>query len=168
MNEYDDYVNSGFVYDSKLTRPTYDDGSHSPFFAFNYDAMGRPTLGTIEMSAHRTNMPYDGLPAADEPTFMDTPMPNLGSPTLLEAAGTPATTESNLSLGCAAEAEYRGEIKRARRDLLQVLDFRFPGTISRDIRELIQKQDSLYILEDWFKAALQAFSIDSFRGQVLR
>jgi hypothetical protein len=50
----------------------------------------------------------------------------------------------------------QGELKRQRRNLLELLEGRFPGAVPNDVVQLIQQQDSLELLHDWFKVAVRA------------
>jgi len=76
--------------------------------------------------------------------------------------------ESQLVLEWTAAARREEEIKSARTWLLELLELRFPGAVPTEVREVIGKQDSLEMLHDWFKAAVKAISIDSFRAYFLR
>ena len=76
--------------------------------------------------------------------------------------------ESQLVLEWTAEAKLAGKVEARQESLLQVLDSRFPGAVPSEVRELIAKQNSLQMLDDWFQTALQTLSIDSFRAHVMR
>ena len=72
--------------------------------------------------------------------------------------------ESRVVLEWTQEAEREGELKAKRTALLQVMDVRFPGSLSEEERNLIATQDSLEMLDDWFKTALTAFNSAAFRA----
>jgi hypothetical protein len=50
----------------------------------------------------------------------------------------------------------KGEAKRQRQNLLELLEGRFSGAVPNDVVQLIQQQDSLELLHDWFKVAVRA------------
>jgi hypothetical protein len=77
-------------------------------------------------------------------------------------------SESQLFLEWTAEAKQEGKVETTRNCLLRLLTSRFPGAVPAEVREIIAKQDSLEILDDWYEAALKAFSIDTFRAHVMR
>jgi hypothetical protein len=85
-----------------------------------------------------------------------------------QALGSWDMSESQIFLKWMAEARREGEVKNARAWLLRVLDARFPGAVPAEVRDLIDKQDSVEMLNDWHEAALKAFSIDEFRAYVMR
>jgi hypothetical protein len=47
-----------------------------------------------------------------------------------------------------------------RRSLINVIDIRFPGQLPADYRRMIEQQESLDLLDDWFRAAAQAQSFE--------
>jgi hypothetical protein len=77
-------------------------------------------------------------------------------------------TESQLFLEWTAEAKEAGKVENARAWLIDELEARFPGAVTSDVRELIAKQDSKQLLDDWHKVALKTPSFDTFRAQVMR
>jgi hypothetical protein len=56
----------------------------------------------------------------------------------------------------------QGEVKASRQKLLKVLAVRFPGAGTEEITRLVNDQDSLSLLDDWFLAALQAGTFEQF------
>jgi len=86
----------------------------------------------------------------------------------LQALETWDMVESQLYLEWTAAARREGEINNMRKVLFELLESRFPGAVPTEVREVISKQDSLEMLDDWFKAALKVASIDNFRAYVLR
>jgi hypothetical protein len=57
----------------------------------------------------------------------------------------------------------RGELNRARADLLQTLRVRFPESTSPDVVQMVEQQQSLALLDEWFAAALRATTFEQFR-----
>jgi hypothetical protein len=45
---------------------------------------------------------------------------------------------------------------------LELLEGRFPGAVPNEVVQLVQGQESLEVLHDWFKAAVRAYSFDQF------
>jgi hypothetical protein len=56
----------------------------------------------------------------------------------------------------------QGMLKEGRRNLLEVLEARFPRAVPNDVVQLIQQQDSLDLLHDWLKAAVRAPTFEQF------
>jgi hypothetical protein len=61
-----------------------------------------------------------------------------------------------------------GTLREARRKLLQLLTARFPGAVPDEVVRLINEQDSLPLLDDWFQAALRAFTVEQFLDALKR
>jgi hypothetical protein len=55
-----------------------------------------------------------------------------------------------------------GEVKKARKALRELLQGRFPGSASEELGQVIQNQDSLPLLGDWFRATVQANTFEQF------
>jgi hypothetical protein len=55
-----------------------------------------------------------------------------------------------------------GEVKASRLKLIDVLEVRFPSALNRELRQTILEQDTLSLLNDWFRAALRAATYDDF------
>jgi hypothetical protein len=70
--------------------------------------------------------------------------------------------ESQLFKEWTAEALRRGERSARRQDLLQILQERFPDTLTAEVSDLITRQESDELLRDWFRAALRAASAEEF------
>lgn len=77
-------------------------------------------------------------------------------------------TESQVVNEWISQGEARGELKNQRQNLLDLLESAFPGAIPQDVVRLIQHQDSLEVLRDWFKAALRAKTPEQFLGVLKR
>jgi hypothetical protein len=62
--------------------------------------------------------------------------------------------------------EWKDEarVETRRTDLLHVLRKRFPPEVPADLAEIIQQTQDLAILSRWFDAALDAPSLEAFRG----
>jgi hypothetical protein len=56
----------------------------------------------------------------------------------------------------------QGMLKDRRQLLLEALEGRFPGAAPSDVVRLIQQQDSLDVLHDWFKAAIRVSTFEQF------
>jgi hypothetical protein len=56
----------------------------------------------------------------------------------------------------------QGMLKEGRQNLLEALEGRFPGAAPSDVVRLIQQQDSLELLHDWFKAAVRVTTFAQF------
>jgi hypothetical protein len=75
--------------------------------------------------------------------------------------------ESQLFLEWTAAARREGELIGARRVLLRVLDLRFPGGVTAELRQVIVKENRLETLNEWFTAAIHTFSVATFSPLVL-
>jgi len=53
-------------------------------------------------------------------------------------------------------------LRLKREDTLFVLRKRFPGAIPEDYLDLIAKQESVQVLQTWFKSAIDAASSEAF------
>jgi hypothetical protein len=71
-------------------------------------------------------------------------------------------TESQVVQRWTEEARREGELRATRKRLLQVLHTRFPGVVPTEVEEMVNHQDSMAVLDEWFQAALAAFSMESF------
>jgi hypothetical protein len=56
----------------------------------------------------------------------------------------------------------RGELSRARTDLLETLRVRFPESVTEEVVQMVQQQQSLPLLDTWFQAALRVTSFEQF------
>jgi hypothetical protein len=62
---------------------------------------------------------------------------------------------------------HRGELNRARGDLVKALRTRFPESTTEEVVQMVQQQQDLALLDGWFAAALRATTFEQFR-QALR
>lgn len=67
-----------------------------------------------------------------------------------------------------AEGEAKGKLEERRRNLLKILCGRFPGLIPNEVEQLIQRQDSLDLLDDWLDAAIGAYTYEQFLNVLKR
>lgn len=61
----------------------------------------------------------------------------------------------------------KGELNRARFSLLEALEGRFPGQASEEILQMIREQESLPLLDTWFRAVVRVRTFEDFL-EVLR
>ena len=71
-------------------------------------------------------------------------------------------TESQVVNEWISKGDIEGQLKQSRRKLLKLLERRFPGALNNDLRELIQHQDSLELLDEWFDAAMPESPFEYF------
>ena len=71
-------------------------------------------------------------------------------------------TESQVVNEWISQGEAKGQLKELRLNLLELLEGRFPGIIPADVVRLIQQQESMEVLHDWFKGAVRAYSFEHF------
>jgi len=76
--------------------------------------------------------------------------------------------ESQLVWEWTADARRESELATRREDLLLTLKTRFPDPLPQEIADLINRQDSVEVLRDWFTAALRAGSLEEFIAVVRR
>jgi hypothetical protein len=62
----------------------------------------------------------------------------------------------------------QGKLEQRREDLLRLLERRFPGQIPEEVRRVLEHQDSMPILQDWFDEAAVAGSMDAFHTVLRR
>ncbi len=67
-----------------------------------------------------------------------------------------------------SEGEAIGVLRERRQRLLQTLKTRFPNSVPDEVVRLINEQDSLDLLQDWFGAALQVYTFDQFMDVLKR
>jgi hypothetical protein len=65
-------------------------------------------------------------------------------------------TESQVVNEWISQGEARATLRERRQSLLEALEGRFPGAVPAEVVRLIQQQDSLELLHDWFKVAVRA------------
>jgi hypothetical protein len=61
-----------------------------------------------------------------------------------------------------------GTLKERRRNLLQTLTVRFPGSVPDEVVRLINEQDSLPLLDEWCRAAIRAYTFEQFLDALKR
>ena len=71
-------------------------------------------------------------------------------------------TESQVVNEWISQGKSEGVLEERRRNLLTLLECRFPEKLHEDIQQLIQHQDSLELLDDWFKVLARAYSFEQF------
>jgi hypothetical protein len=64
-------------------------------------------------------------------------------------------TESQVVNEWISQGKAEGNLERQRQNLLELLEGRFPGAVPNAVVQLIQQQDSLDLLHDWFKVAVR-------------
>jgi hypothetical protein len=77
-------------------------------------------------------------------------------------------TESQVVNEWTRQAESRAKLVERRLALLELLEGRFPGVVPPEVVKLINEQESLELLDDWFRAALRAFSFEQFLAVLRR
>lgn len=77
-------------------------------------------------------------------------------------------TESQVVNEWISLGERKGMVISHRQKLLELLEARFPSLVPPDVVGLIDAQDSLTLLDGWFRVALRADTIDPFLGAVQR
>ncbi len=71
-------------------------------------------------------------------------------------------TESQVVNEWISQGMAQGELRRQRQNLLEVLSVRFPGATPEEVVRLIDQQESLGLLDDWFRASLRADTFEQF------
>jgi hypothetical protein len=77
-------------------------------------------------------------------------------------------TESIIATRLKEQARREGSLVTRREDLLRLTQGRFPGAIPAEVMDLIRRQDSEQLLEEWFQAAIDAPSAAEFLAIVRR
>jgi hypothetical protein len=77
-------------------------------------------------------------------------------------------TESKVVNRWMDEARRDERLKASRQHLLELAQGRFPGAIPAEVVDLIGRQDSAEMLEEWFRAAISAPSAEQFLSVVRR
>ncbi|VTU00617.1 unnamed protein product [Gemmataceae bacterium] len=75
-------------------------------------------------------------------------------------------TESEVVNEWIGQGEARGTLTTQRKNLLELLEGRFPGAVPGEVRQLIRQQESLPVLHDWFTAAVRAYTFEQFLAVV--
>jgi hypothetical protein len=71
-------------------------------------------------------------------------------------------TESQVVNEWISQGEAKATLRERRRKVLDALSFHFPGAATDEIVRLVNEQDSLPLLDDWFWAALRADTFEQF------
>lgn len=71
-------------------------------------------------------------------------------------------TESRVVNEWISQGEARGMLTDRRQMVLMLLNDRFPGLVPDEVTRLINEQDSLDLLEHWFRAATKAYTFEHF------
>ncbi len=71
-------------------------------------------------------------------------------------------TESQVVNEWINKGKAEGKLEERQRNLLRTLTIRFPGAVTDEIIRLVNRQDSLSLLDDWAQAALQTSTIEQF------
>ena len=71
-------------------------------------------------------------------------------------------TESQVANEWISQGEAKGKREAQRQNLLDLLEGRFPGVVPTEVVKLIQQQESLELLRDWFKAAVGVSTFEQF------
>ena len=71
-------------------------------------------------------------------------------------------TESMVVNGWMQQAADKKHLELAKKYLTMVLESRFPGTLSSQLRETITQQPSASLLDEWFEQANRVVSMDEF------
>jgi hypothetical protein len=77
-------------------------------------------------------------------------------------------TESQVVNEWISQGKAEGKLETQRENLQEVLKDRFPGLVPNEVVQLIQHQESLDLLHDWFRAAVRASSFEEFLAVVKR
>jgi hypothetical protein len=77
-------------------------------------------------------------------------------------------TESEVVNEWNSQGVVKGELKTQRQNLLELLDVHFPGAVPDDVVQLIQRQESLELLHDWFRTVLRADTFEQFMDALKR
>lgn len=67
-----------------------------------------------------------------------------------------------------ARTRAETELRVQRKALLAVVDSKFRGQVEPEVRHLIEGQESLPLIDDWFQAALAHSAYADFRAVVCR
>jgi hypothetical protein len=76
-------------------------------------------------------------------------------------------TESQVVNEWISQGEARGRLAERRQSVVRLLTKRFPGAVPYDVIRLINEQESLELLDDWFDTAAD-YTTASARGTIRR
>ena len=71
-------------------------------------------------------------------------------------------TESQVVNEWISQGEARGRLSASRQKLLEALTLRFPGSVPDEVIKLIKEQESLLLLDEWFRAAVRVYTFEQF------
>ncbi len=77
-------------------------------------------------------------------------------------------TESQVVNDWISQGEAKGKLTERRQKLLEALSLRFPSSTLDDVVRIINEQESLTLLDDWFRAALRADTFEQFMAVLKR
>ncbi len=77
-------------------------------------------------------------------------------------------TESQVVNKWIGQGEAKGELRDRRQMLLLLLSKRFPGAVPAEVTRLIDEQEGMEILRDWFVAAAEALTFQDFMDVLKR
>jgi hypothetical protein len=77
-------------------------------------------------------------------------------------------TESIVVNEWIAAAEEKALLRSSRQKLIEVIEARFPDALTSDIRQFLAEQDTLSLLNDWFRAALRVPTYNDFLSVLRR
>ncbi len=75
-------------------------------------------------------------------------------------------TESQVVNEWISQGEAKGKLEERRQKLVRLLERKFPGLVPKDVTQLINQQESLELLDDWFDAAIPVGSLDEFLAEL--
>lgn len=71
-------------------------------------------------------------------------------------------TESQVVNEWISQGEAKGKLLKQLQSLLEASSVRFPGAMPDDVARLINEQENMTLLDDWFRAALRAYTFEQF------
>jgi len=71
-------------------------------------------------------------------------------------------TESALVNGWIRQGGVCGELRQLRQHVIELLEIRFPEAVTPDLVKLVEHQEALSQLEEWFRAIAGAERYDDF------
>ncbi len=80
----------------------------------------------------------------------------------------PDMGESQYLNGVRERSRNLGELDNQRRTTLELLAIKFPGQASPEVVQLIEHQESMDVLRDWFRALARATTYDEFLAVLQR
>ncbi len=77
-------------------------------------------------------------------------------------------TESQVVNEWMSKGRAEGRLEASRQKLLDLLEGRFPGQVPGEVTRLVNEQESLALLDDWFWEAVRAFTFEQFLAVLKR